>query len=95
MKKIILIVDDNDTNLYVLKSLLESEGMETITAKNGKEALAKAHSHPPDLIVSDILMPVMDGYTLCRHWKSDDQLKHIPLFFIPPPIPKQKTKNLL
>lgn len=81
MKKIILIVDDNDTNLYVLKSLLESEGMETITAKNGKEALAKAHSHPPDLIVSDILMPVMDGYTLCRHWKSDDQLKHIPFIF--------------
>ena len=81
MKKIILIVDDNSTNLYVLKSLLESEGMETITAKNGKEALAKAHSHPPDLIVSDILMPVMDGYTLCRHWKSDDQLKHIPFIF--------------
>ncbi|HNQ18852.1 MAG TPA: PAS domain S-box protein [Smithellaceae bacterium] len=81
MKKIILIVDDNSTNLYVLKSLLESEGMETITAKHGKEALAKAHSHPPDLIVSDILMPVMDGYTLCRHWKSDDQLKHIPFIF--------------
>ena len=81
MKKIILIVDDNSTNLYVLKSLLESESMETITAKNGKEALAKAHSHPPDLIVSDILMPVMDGYTLCRHWKSDDQLKHIPFIF--------------
>lgn len=81
MKKIILIVDDNDTNLYVLKSLLESEGMETITAKHGKEALTKAHSHPPDLIVSDILMPVMDGYTLCRHWKSDDQLKHIPFIF--------------
>jgi PAS domain S-box-containing protein len=81
MKKIILIVDDNSTNLYVLKSLLESEGMETITAKNGKEALAKARSHPPDLIVSDILMPVMDGYTLCRHWKSDDQLKHIPFIF--------------
>ena len=81
MKKIILIVDDNDTNLYVLKSLLESESMETITAKNGKEALAKARSHPPDLIVSDILMPVMDGYTLCRHWKSDDQLKHIPFIF--------------
>ena len=81
MKKIILIVDDNSTNLYVLKSLLESESMETITAKNGKEALAKARSHPPDLIVSDILMPVMDGYTLCRHWKSDDQLKHIPFIF--------------
>ena len=36
---------------------------------------------PPDLIVSDILMPVMDGYALCRQWKSDDTLKHIPLVF--------------
>jgi PAS domain S-box-containing protein len=81
MKKTILIVDDNPANIYILKSLLESEGMKVITAKNGKEALAKAHSHPPDLIVSDILMPVMDGYTLCRHWKSDDQLKHIPFIF--------------
>ena len=46
-----------------------------------KEALDKAYADPPDLIVSDILMPVMDGYALCRQWKSDDQLKHIPLVF--------------
>ncbi|MDQ1330439.1 MAG: hypothetical protein QG578_702, partial [Thermodesulfobacteriota bacterium] len=43
--------------------------------------LEKARLSPPDLIVSDILMPVMDGYALCRHWKSDEQLKHIPFVF--------------
>ncbi len=79
MKKV-LIVDDNSANRYLLKSLLE-EGFEVTEAENGKEALDKAYADPPDLIVSDILMPVMDGYALCRQWKSDDQLKHIPLVF--------------
>jgi PAS domain S-box-containing protein len=79
--KKVLIVDDDSTNLYLLKSLLEEEGFDVIAAENGKEALDRAHAHPPDLIVTDILMPVMDGYNLCRQWKSDDQLKHIPFVF--------------
>ena len=78
--KKVLIVDDNSANRYLLKSLLE-EAFEVTEAENGKEALDKAYAAPPDLIVSDILMPVMDGYALCRQWKSDDQLKHIPLVF--------------
>jgi PAS domain S-box-containing protein len=81
MKKRVLTVDDNSTNLYILKSLLEEEGLEVIAAENGKVALDKAHADPPDLIVSDILMPVMDGYTLCRQWKSDEHLKQIPFIF--------------
>jgi PAS domain S-box-containing protein len=81
MTKRILIADDNHTNLYMLKSLLEGEGYEVIAAENGKDALAKAHAHPPDLIVSDILMPVMDGYTFCRECKLDEQLKKIPFVF--------------
>ena len=81
MKKKVLIADDNSANQYLLKSLLESEGLEVILAENGKDALDKAHADPPDLIVSDILMPVMDGYALCRQWKSDNALKHIPLVF--------------
>jgi len=78
MTKRVLIVDDNSTNLYMLESLLKGHGMEVISAENGKEALDKARLSPPDLIISDILMPVMDGYTLCREWKSDERLKHIP-----------------
>lgn len=81
MKKAVLIVDDNNANLYLLKNLLEEEGMEVMTAENGKEALNKARARPPDIIISDILMPVMDGYALCRECKLDERLEHIPFVF--------------
>jgi PAS domain S-box-containing protein/putative nucleotidyltransferase with HDIG domain len=81
MRKKALIVDDNSANLYMLESLLKGYGLEVTSAKNGKEALDKARLNPPDIIVADILMPVMDGFTLCRQWKSEDQLKHIPFTF--------------
>lgn len=81
MKKLVLIVDDNDANLYLLESLLTGYGLETVSASNGKVALDKALLDPPDLIVTDILMPVMDGYALCRQWKSNEKLKRIPFVF--------------
>ena len=80
MRKV-LVVDDNSANLYLLKVLLEKDGLEVITSENGKEALEKARRNPPDLIVSDILMPVMDGYALCRKCKSDKKLKSIRFVF--------------
>jgi PAS domain S-box-containing protein len=81
MAKKVLIADDSSANLYLLEAMLKAYGFEVISAQNGREALDKARLNPPDLIVTDILMPVMDGYTLCRQWKSDDKLKHIPLVF--------------
>jgi PAS domain S-box-containing protein len=81
MKKKILIVDDNSSNLYMLKSLLEEEDFEVSEAENGQVALDRAHADPPDMIVSDILMPVMDGYMFCRKCKSDEQLRQIPFVF--------------
>jgi PAS domain S-box-containing protein len=81
MKKKVLIVDDNDANLYLLKSLLEGEGFAVVAAKNGQEALEMAEADPPDMMVSDILMPVMDGYLLCRKCKADERLREIPFVF--------------
>ena len=81
MKKRILIVDDDGTNRYMLETLLNGYGFEVTSAENGGDALDKAILNPPDLIVSDILMPVMDGYNLCRKWKSHVILKHIPFAF--------------
>jgi len=80
MKKL-LIVDDNEKNLYVLQVLLVGHGYEVVIANDGAEALETARRDPPDIIVADILMPVMDGFSLCREWKQDEVLKHIPFVF--------------
>jgi two-component system cell cycle sensor histidine kinase/response regulator CckA len=73
-----LVVDDNEENLYYLSALLSGNGCEVVTAHHGAEALAKARQAPPDVIISDLLMPVMDGYTLLRHWKADPRLSQVP-----------------
>ncbi len=77
----LLIVDDNEQNLYMLQVLLTGHGYGVVSAGDGAEALEKARRDPPDVIIADILMPVMDGFTLCREWKKDSQLQGIPFVF--------------
>ena len=77
----LLIVDDNEQNLYMLKILLEGHGYQVDLAENGAKALEAARLSRPDMIVADILMPVMDGFTLCREWRKDESLKNIPFLF--------------
>lgn len=76
--KRVLIVDDKEENLYYLQALLTGHGFEVDTARHGAEALVKARKALPRLVVSDLLMPVMDGYTLLRHWKADPVLNAVP-----------------
>ncbi|MCU1389186.1 MAG: hybrid sensor histidine kinase/response regulator [Ilumatobacteraceae bacterium] len=73
-----LVVDDDAANRYYLESLLTANGFEVDVATNGVEALATARRAVPDVVISDLLMPVMDGYTLMRHWKADERLKQSP-----------------
>jgi len=75
------IVDDNPQNLYMLQVLLSTNGFHVVQASNGAEALEQARRSPPDMIISDILMPVMDGFALCRAWKEDERLRGIPFVF--------------
>lgn len=74
----ILIVDDKDENLYYLRALLEAAGYEVDSARHGAEALVQARQVPPGIVVSDLLMPVMDGFRLLQEWKADEGLRHIP-----------------
>jgi two-component system, cell cycle sensor histidine kinase and response regulator CckA len=90
----ILIVDDNKENLYMIEVLLRKNGFEIVSASNGKEALEKAILNQPDLIVSDILMPVMDGFTLCKEWKADERLGQIPFVFYTATYTDQKDIDL-
>lgn len=77
----ILIVDDKPENLYLLELILKGSGYNSVSARNGTEALEVIQKNIPDLIITDILMPVMDGFTLCRELKKNDQLCKIPLIF--------------
>jgi len=77
----ILIVDDIEENLYLLETLLKGSGYKVVSAKDGLEALDKLKEEPIDMIVSDILMPRMDGFQLCRECKKDNSLKKIPFVF--------------
>lgn len=76
-----LIVDDKPENLYLLTALLAGNGYTVNQASDGREALASARARAPDLIISDILMPGMDGFALCREWKQDPHLRRIPFVF--------------
>ena len=71
----ILIVDDNLTNLKLLKLWLKKGEYEVITAENGKIALERTVEEKPDIIISDINMPVMDGFQLCREVKLDRRIQ--------------------
>jgi two-component system cell cycle sensor histidine kinase/response regulator CckA len=77
----ILIVDDKEQDRYLLQILLQRSGYAVEVAADGAEALASARTNPPDMIVSDILMPVMDGFTLCREWRKDNALSPLPFVF--------------
>lgn len=77
----ILVADDDPSSQYMLATILRARGHMVSTANDGSEALDVARDNPPDLLVTDILMPVMDGYQLAREWKSDERLSSIPLMY--------------
>ena len=79
MSKTILIVDDSESIREVVSFTLKNDGYNVEMARNGILALDKIRSKDYDLVISDIVMPEMDGYELCRKIKEDDDLKGIPV----------------
>jgi DNA-binding response OmpR family regulator len=78
----ILIVDDEPFNVDYLEQILEELGYETISATNGQEALEQVAAVGPDLILLDVMMPVMDGFTVCRFLKEHEDTRLIPIIIM-------------
>ena len=78
----ILIVDDSRLIAHVAKTMLTKRGHEIILAQDGKAGLEAAKSEKPDIILLDVIMPIMDGYEVCEHLKEDDSTKEIPIIMV-------------
>lgn len=95
----VLIAEDSATQAERLRAVLEEAGYEVEVARSGTEALASARARPPAFVISDVLMPEMDGYALCRAIKSDDALRdtpvvlHTSLSSRPTPGTRQRSKQ--
>ena len=79
--KKILFVDDEPVVVQLMKTRLLSRNLNVETAADGLEALEKAKSWQPDLILLDVIMPQMDGFETCRELKKSNQTSHIPVVF--------------
>src|SRR3989304_3280013 len=90
----ILIVDDNKENLYMLETLLMGYDYEVESASDGVEAIEKVLKNGFGMIISDILMPRMDGFKLCREVKTNERLKHIAFVFYTATYTEPKDEEL-
>jgi len=78
----VLIVDDEEKNYRLITAILKNLGCVFDTAKNGRDAILKTIEFNPDLIVLDIMMPEMDGYTVCKILKDNSDTRHIPILVV-------------
>jgi two-component system cell cycle response regulator DivK len=82
MNKRILVVEDQPDNRQIIRDMLAPTGYEITEAENGEEALAAIAEQRPDLILMDIQLPIMDGYTATSRIKSDPKLRSIPIIAV-------------
>jgi len=73
----VLVVDDEEPILGILAEVIEEMGHQVLRAMNGREALALIRSAPPDLVLTDVMMPYLNGLDLCRAIKADHNTAHI------------------
>lgn len=89
----VLIADDREEDRRLMRLVLERMGHAVIEAANGQLALDQARSSAPNLVLSDILMPEMDGFTLCRRLQEDPRLRHVPFVFVTATYGEQRYQD--
>jgi DNA-binding NarL/FixJ family response regulator len=82
MAKQLLVVDDDASVLLAVSDTLRAEGYEVVTARRGAEAMVRVAEAVPDLIITDIRMPGMDGYALVRNLRSSPRTRLVPIIFL-------------
>src|SRR5437899_1426615 len=90
----ILVVDDTPSNVKVLLTLLSVSGHTVVTAEDGQQALDTALADPPDLVLLDVVMPVMDGYETCRRLRQEESTRFLPVVMITASGEQEKIKAL-
>ncbi len=80
--KRLLLIDDDPNLILLVKDYLEFRGYEVVTAENGREALEVLDQEMPDLIICDVMMPEMDGYTFVKHVREEPRTSWIPVLFL-------------
>ena len=90
----ILVVDDTPANVKMLDTLLGVTGYRVVTATNGQEALDQVAAERPDLILLDVVMPVMDGYETCRRLRENYETRFLPIIMITASGEQEKVKAL-
>ena len=75
----VLLVEDNELNREMLTRRLRRAGLEVVTAGDGREALDRMQEQQPAVVLMDMSLPVLDGWTACRMAREDEQLRHIPI----------------
>ncbi|MGF1456153.1 MAG: PleD family two-component system response regulator [Alphaproteobacteria bacterium] len=78
----VLIIDDTEANVILLTATLTADYYDVVTATSGEAGLQRARSDPPDLVLLDVMMPGLDGFQVCRFFKADPQLAHIPVVLV-------------
>jgi two-component system cell cycle response regulator DivK len=93
-KNKILYIEDNTDNMTLVKRVLEVEGYEVIGAANGTEGLAKARQIEPDLVITDINLPDIDGYAITESLKKDTKTAHIPIIAMTANVMKKDREQI-
>lgn len=94
-RKKILYIEDNLDNMTLVKRVLEVEGYEVIEAQTGKEGLDKALQSLPDIVITDINLPDIDGYSVTEHLKKGGKTAHIPVIAMTANVMKKDRQNVI
>ncbi len=90
----ILVIDDSDAIRTILRNMLVSEGYDVVVASDGEEGLARAKEERPDLVITDVLMPGMDGFQLLQAIRNDEDLWDVPVVFYTGKYLEEEDRNL-